>query len=296
MTPRTNLMLDTVIAGAFLLAANPPVAGLAVHEWFGLAFGAALVAHIVLHWDWVVSATRRLQHRGSGLRLTYAVDAFLLVALTASVLSGLLTSRHVLPSLGLAPEPLRGWREVHSLATNALIAAMGVHLGLHWKWIAVNVPRLVAMNGWSARSAAPRQENAISGHVLRGGVASSRKVFGLDRLGATACTLVLAAAVVGALHLGTGQSGTGGAPQELRPPLEPASLGGSFSAQRGVRRGGHSSALSEGRGHEEASPGHGIAGMVGTAVQLGFVAAGVVFLQTRSRRSERQRHQDGRHR
>jgi len=145
MSARTNLALDVVIAAAFLVASNPPVAGLSVHEWFGLAFGAAVAAHLVLHWDWSIQATKRLFTRSRGVRLNYAVDAFLFVALTASVLSGLLMSRHVLPSVGLPSEPERGWREIHSLAANASVAAIGAHLGLHWSWIALNLPRLARM-------------------------------------------------------------------------------------------------------------------------------------------------------
>jgi hypothetical protein len=153
MSVRTNLALDVVIAAAFLFAATPPVAGLAVHEWFGLAFGAAIAVHLVLHWEWIVLATGRLAGgKGTGLRLNYAVDVVLLVALTATVLSGLLTSRHVLPWLGLPAEPARGWRRIHDFAANSSIAAMGVHLGLHWNWIALNVPRLV---GRKTRRAAP---------------------------------------------------------------------------------------------------------------------------------------------
>lgn len=145
MRATTNLVLDTVLGLAFLVAANPPVGGLAVHEWFGLAFGAAIVAHLVLHWEWMVATTSGLfAGGGSGRRLNYAVDAFLFVALTAAVLSGVMISRFVLTSLGLSSQPTRAWREIHSLAANASIAAMGVHLGLHWNWIAVNVPRLVA--------------------------------------------------------------------------------------------------------------------------------------------------------
>jgi hypothetical protein len=145
MSARTNLALDVVIAAAFLVASNPPVAGLAVHEWVGLAFAAAITAHLVLHWDWSIQATKRLLTRSRGVRLNYAVDALLFVALTASVLSGLLTSRHVLPSFGLPAEPARGWREIHSLAANASVAAIGAHLGLHWNWIALNLPRLARM-------------------------------------------------------------------------------------------------------------------------------------------------------
>jgi hypothetical protein len=146
MRATANLVLDVVIGGAFLVVANPPLVGLAIHEWFGLAFAAAVVAHLVLHWEWIVAATRRLSARGGrGQHLDHVVDVFLFVALTAAVLSGVMISRHVLASLGLPSQPARAWRGIHSLAANASIAAMGVHVGLHWNWIALNLPRLVTV-------------------------------------------------------------------------------------------------------------------------------------------------------
>ena len=155
MPMKLNLVVDLVIAAAFLVASNPPVGGLVVHEWFGLAFGAAILVHLVLHWEWIAAASRRLASpRASGARMNYAVDAILLVALTASVLSGLLTSRHVLPWLGFPAEPARGWRGIHSFAANTSVVAMGVHLGLHWSWIALNVPRFF---GFEARAVRRRR-------------------------------------------------------------------------------------------------------------------------------------------
>lgn len=152
MRTTTNALLDVVTGVAFLVVANPPLLGLAVHEWLGLALAAAFVAHLVLHWEWMAAATKRLWAReGRGRRLDYAVDAFLFVVMTAAVLSGLMISRHVLTSLGLPPQPTRAWREIHSLAADASIVAMGVHLGLHWNWIALNLPRLVAVTARKVR-------------------------------------------------------------------------------------------------------------------------------------------------
>ncbi len=146
MRATTNLVLDIAIAAAFLVSMNPPLVGLPIHEWLGLGFAAALVAHLVLHYEWMVAATKRLFTRqGRGRRLNYAVDAFLLVALTATVLSGLMISRHVLAALALPSQPSSAWREIHSLAANASVAAVGLHLGLHWDWIALNVPRLATL-------------------------------------------------------------------------------------------------------------------------------------------------------
>jgi hypothetical protein len=168
MSARTNLALDIVIAVAFLIAANPPVAGLTVHEWFGLAFGAAILAHVVLHWEWGVLVTKRLfAGGGRGLRLNYAVDAVLFVALTATVLSGLLTSRHVLPWFGLPSEPARGWREIHSFAANSSVAALGVHVGLHWNWIAANLPRFLRTSAKTARRGTGESRPPFAADVVR---------------------------------------------------------------------------------------------------------------------------------
>jgi hypothetical protein len=159
MRTTTNIVLDIVITAAFLVAANPSVLGLALHEWFGLAFGAVLIAHLVLHWDWIVTATTRLVvPAGRALRLTYAVDALLLVALTAAVLSGVLISKHAMASLGFAAEPTRGWRGIHSLAANVSVVAIGVHLGLHWNWVAVNLTRLAGGSQKSVAHADSRDE------------------------------------------------------------------------------------------------------------------------------------------
>lgn len=163
MRARTNLRLDVAIGVAFLVAANPPVTGLAVHEWLGIAFGMALVAHLVLHWEWIVTATRRLfGGEGRGARLNYAVDVVLFVAVTAVTLSGLLISRHVLAALGLPSEPARVWTDIHSFAADVSIVAMGAHLGLHWNWLALNMPRLVTSNRWRAGGESVRTAGAAS--------------------------------------------------------------------------------------------------------------------------------------
>jgi hypothetical protein len=143
MSAKSHFALDAVIAAAFLTACTPPLTGQGVHEWLGLTLAAATAIHVLVHWNWVAGATRRLFARaGRGVRLDYAVDAWLFVALTATVLSGLLTSKQLMLSLGVAATPRPWWREIHSLGSNALVAGMGVHVGLHWDWLALHVGRL----------------------------------------------------------------------------------------------------------------------------------------------------------
>ena len=54
---KTNLLIDLTIFLVFLAAGEPAITGLPIHEWLSVAFIAALITHLVLHWDWIVSIT-----------------------------------------------------------------------------------------------------------------------------------------------------------------------------------------------------------------------------------------------
>ena len=143
MTARTNLVLDLGITAAFLVASNPPLTGMAVHEWLGLSFAVAMLTHVLFHWDWAVGVTTSLFARlKPGVRLTYLVDVVLFVAFTAAVLSGIMISKHILPLFGLHASPARGWRGIHDLASNVSVFAVAVHVGLHWTWLTTHLKQL----------------------------------------------------------------------------------------------------------------------------------------------------------
>lgn len=143
MTARTNLVLDLGITAAFLVVSNPPLTGMAVHEWLGVSLAAAMLTHLLFHWDWVVGITTRLAGRlKQGVRLNYVIDVVLFVTFTAAVLSGLMSSKHILPLFGLQPGPARDWRGIHELAGNVAVFAVAVHVGLHWTWVTTHVKKL----------------------------------------------------------------------------------------------------------------------------------------------------------
>jgi hypothetical protein len=175
MSAKSNFVLDAVIAAAFLAASNPPLTGQGVHEWLGVSIAAAMAIHVLVHWNWVAGATRRLFARaGRGFRLDYAVDALLFVALTATVLSGLLTSKQLMASLGVTATPRPWWREIHSLGSNALLAGMGVHIGLHWDWLALHVGRLTGVRP-NTTPAERRGGPGLDRHPVQGFTAGSVK-------------------------------------------------------------------------------------------------------------------------
>lgn len=144
MSARSNFVFDAIMATAFLLLANPPSTGLVVHEWLGVLLAAAGLVHVLVHWNWIARTARRVWSAdGRGQRLNAVVNAVLFVALTAVVLSGVLTSKHLSPALGFRPTPNGAWRGIHALASNVLIAGLGVHVGLHWSWIDTLLGRLI---------------------------------------------------------------------------------------------------------------------------------------------------------
>ena len=141
---KTNLLVDIVIFAAFLVASQPSLTGLAVHEWFAVSFSAVILTHLLLHWDWIAAITknffRKLFHES---RFNYVLNALLFAAMTAAFLSGLMISRNVLPSLGLAINASRGWREIHSLSANLSLFLVGLHFAMHWKWVVTNMKRYI---------------------------------------------------------------------------------------------------------------------------------------------------------
>lgn len=134
---KKNFLIDIAIFLAFLVAMEPRFGGIAVHEWLSIALAAAIVVHLLLHWQWIVGVGgrffRRLWHAS---RLKFVVDALLFVASVAVMLSGLLISRSALPALGIPVEHGGGtWRALHSLSADLSILLVGLHFALNWDWV-----------------------------------------------------------------------------------------------------------------------------------------------------------------
>lgn len=141
---KVNLLLDAVILAAFLPALDPRLTGIAIHEWLGVAGAAAVVVHLLLHWEWIVSVTRRFLGRTSGAaRLNYVVDALFFIDLVVISLSGLMVSQALLPLVGLAAPGGTVWLVAHSLSADLALVLVAVHAALHWKWIVNAVRRTV---------------------------------------------------------------------------------------------------------------------------------------------------------
>ena len=141
---KTNLIVDSVIFLAFLVAMAPHFSGMAVHEWLGIAFGAAIITHLLLHWQWIVEVTRRLFSKAQwSARVNYILNALLFIDITLIIFSGLMISQVALPLVGIQLAQSGAWRGLHGIAANLFMVLVGLHVALHWQWIVNMFKRFV---------------------------------------------------------------------------------------------------------------------------------------------------------
>lgn len=140
-----NFWFDLLIFVAALFAPAVMFTGLAIHEWLGLGLGLAVIAHLLLHWQWIAQITRRFFARTTGsARLNYVVNVFFFIDLTVIVASGIMISRVALPFFGVELQTGGSmWRPLHTLAADAMVLILATHVALHGKWIVATANRLL---------------------------------------------------------------------------------------------------------------------------------------------------------
>lgn len=146
MITKRNFLVDGLILISFLILSEPAITGISLHEWLGLSFFAMIVIHLFYHWDWIVQVTlryfRKLFHSS---RLNYLVDLFLLISFVATMLSGLIISRTILPLFAITIVHNHSWRFIHDFSANLMLFLVAVHFALHWKWIVTYFKRLIVV-------------------------------------------------------------------------------------------------------------------------------------------------------
>jgi cytochrome b len=161
-TTKIKLLLDVAISLAVLASLSPAMTGPAIHEWLGMAVAVPLVVHLLLNWKWIAATTRRFFGALPGqVRINYVLNAALFITMTATIFSGMMMSEVALRSLGLSLGHSPSMRMVHSLSTTALVWVVGLHLAMHWNWVACAVRRYV-IDPLRGRSGADRATAALS--------------------------------------------------------------------------------------------------------------------------------------
>jgi hypothetical protein len=129
----TNLLVDLGIFAGFLLVSAPHFTGMSLHEWIGVAFGAATVAHLLLHWKWLVAVIKRMP---AAARVNFVLNTALFIDITIITFTGLLISKVALPFFGISLNAGHAWQSIHTVSADISLWLIGLHVALHWKWIA----------------------------------------------------------------------------------------------------------------------------------------------------------------
>ena len=145
-TSRTkiNFLIDFIIFTAFLVAMDPRLTGIAIHEWLSIAFGATIIVHLLLHWQWLVATTKRIFSKiAAQARLNYILNTLFFIDMTLIIFTGIMISESALPLLGIRLQPNLFWRWLHTFSADAGVYILGLHVALHWKWVVNALKRYV---------------------------------------------------------------------------------------------------------------------------------------------------------
>lgn len=133
---RKSLAVDVACLLAYLVAANPALTGVGLHEWVGLGVLVAFLAHAAMHVGWAVEAAGSAVSKPSWARTgNLVLDALIVVAFMTVVVSGLMVSGSVLAAFGLYAGGYYFWDPLHAIAAKALLALLLVHVAAHGGWI-----------------------------------------------------------------------------------------------------------------------------------------------------------------
>jgi hypothetical protein len=140
----TKFILDVLIFVGFLLALDPRVTGIAIHEWLTIAGTAAILLHFLLNWNWISGLTRHFLRKSSTkTRLNYILNWLFFIDGVLVMLTGVMISEVVLPQLGLQAARNMQWRQLHSLTADWSLILLGLHLALNWDWVVHVVKRYI---------------------------------------------------------------------------------------------------------------------------------------------------------
>lgn len=128
----SNFLIDALALVVYLLAANLAVTGLPVHEYLSLALLMVFVVHCAAHFDWVLDVVKR--HAANTNTANLVLDVVSLLVFLVVTVSGLMVSRFVVPALGYVARGYFIWKPLHVISAEVLLAALGVHVVVHWRW------------------------------------------------------------------------------------------------------------------------------------------------------------------
>lgn len=138
------IALDCSMLVAVVLLQAWRLTGVPLHEWIGVALIAAIVAHLLQHWSWIETRSRRIvKPRTTRTRINYALNLTLFTAMAIALISGFMISKVVL-HLHPGIDDYLKWHGIHETSSRIALVATGLHLALNWELLFASRPRIRA--------------------------------------------------------------------------------------------------------------------------------------------------------
>lgn len=148
-----RIVLDTIMIIVLVLMYKKSSISMQFHEIGGLILLAAFVVHLLINRGIITAASKRFFAKGFPVktRIDYIVDFLLLLSFVLIGVSGALISKVVFSfSEGGGVE----WKIIHYFCSAFALILIGVHVGLHWKFIGTMYGKIRVL---------PRKVSAIVG-------------------------------------------------------------------------------------------------------------------------------------
>jgi hypothetical protein len=127
-----KIIMDVLMAVTFIMLMDAKVISMAFHEIAGLAIGAVFLIHKLLNWKWIKNVTHHIfgKQVTAKTRIRYIIDVLLLIGVNMIIISGALMSKYVFVNAGGGD-----WKRIHTTLSYICIPLIGIHAGLHVKWM-----------------------------------------------------------------------------------------------------------------------------------------------------------------
>jgi hypothetical protein len=130
------LLLDIFLFACLILLLSPFSTGLSGHEFLGIIFFLPVILHLLFSWSWIKRSTRLfLVQSGWRERFNYFLNLSLFVFVVLEILSGLIVSQVLVPSIGIKTINDGAWRELHKQVSVGIVILISLHISLNWQRI-----------------------------------------------------------------------------------------------------------------------------------------------------------------
>ena len=135
---KLRIYFDMFFFSLMVLVLIPQSTGIPIHEWAGFIIIVPFLLHLIINWNWIATnSTQFLKKEANKTRFDYVLNWLLYLSMIAATVSGIVISEAVLPLFGIHFTPDKFWTQIHSVSATLLMAVLGIHIALHWKWIVV---------------------------------------------------------------------------------------------------------------------------------------------------------------